>query len=36
LTEIITLVPAVDNGWAFAAFVVGMAVYIYLNKRGAS
>jgi hypothetical protein len=31
--DLITLLPAVNNGWAFAAFVVVVAVSLYLGRR---
>jgi hypothetical protein len=31
----IALFPAVNNGWAFAAFVVVMAVTLYFGRRDA-
>jgi type III secretory pathway component EscR len=34
-TDLIALLPAVNNGWAFAAFVIGLAVYLYLGRRDA-
>jgi hypothetical protein len=34
-TDLIPLLASVNNGWAFAAFVVGVALYLYLNRRGA-
>jgi hypothetical protein len=36
LSDLAALLPAVNNGWTFAAFVVGVAAYIYVNRRGAS
>ena len=29
----IALLPAVNNGWAFAAFVILMAVTLYFGRR---
>lgn len=36
LTDLAPLLPAINNGWTFAAFVVGVATYIYVNRRGTS
>jgi len=35
-TDLLPLLPAVDNGWAFAAFVVLMLVWLYWERRGSS
>jgi hypothetical protein len=32
-TELITLLLAVNNGWAFAAFLIVIALSLYLNRR---
>jgi hypothetical protein len=32
---LIAMLPAVNNGWAFAAFVLLLAVSIYLGRRDA-
>jgi hypothetical protein len=32
-TDLIPLLPAVNNGWAFAAFVIVVAVTLYLRRR---
>jgi hypothetical protein len=29
----IALLPAVNNGWAFAAFIILMAVTLYFGRR---
>lgn len=34
-TDLITLLPAVNNGWAFAAFVLVIVVTLYLGRRDA-
>jgi len=34
-TDVIALLPAVNNGWAFAAFLTGLAVWLYIDRRGA-
>jgi hypothetical protein len=34
-TSLIALLPAVNNGWAFAAFVIVVAVSLYLDRRDA-
>ena len=33
LTALITLVPAINNRWAFAAFVILVAVFLYRGRR---
>jgi len=33
--DLLTIVPAITNGWTFAAFVVGIAVVVYLNRSKA-
>ncbi len=35
LTALITLVPAINNRWAFAAFVILVAVFLYRGRRHA-
>lgn len=35
-TDLLPLLAAIDNGWAFAAFVVVVAVTLYLGRRGTS
>ena len=32
---LIAMLPAVNNGWAFAAFVFLLAASIYFGRRGA-
>jgi hypothetical protein len=32
-TDWIALLPAVNNGWAFAAFVILIAVTLYFGRR---
>jgi hypothetical protein len=32
-TDLIPLLPAVNNGWAFAAFVIIVAVMLCLQRR---
>lgn len=34
-TDLFALLPAVNNGWAFAAFLIGLAVCLYIDRRGA-
>jgi hypothetical protein len=34
-TDLIPLLAAVDNGWAFAAFVVVAVLWLYLDRRDA-
>lgn len=34
-TDLIALLPAINNGWAFAAFVVLILVTLYLGRRDA-
>jgi hypothetical protein len=34
-TDLFALLPAVNNGWAFAAFVIVMAVTLYFSRRDA-
>lgn len=33
LTALIPLLPAINNGWAFAAFIVSLAVLLYLQEK---
>jgi len=33
-TDLLPLLPAINNGWTFAAFVVVVAVWIYSTRRG--
>jgi hypothetical protein len=33
-TDLIPLISAINNGWAFAAFIVVVAVWLYLRQRG--
>jgi hypothetical protein len=33
-TNLIPLIPAINNGWAFAAFIIAIAVWLYLRERG--
>jgi hypothetical protein len=32
--DLLALLPAINNGWAFAAFVIVVAVTLYFNRRG--
>lgn len=32
-TDVIALLPAVNNGWAFAAFVIVVVLWLYLGRR---
>jgi hypothetical protein len=32
-TDLIPLLAAVDNGWGFAAVMVGLAAWLYVNRR---
>jgi hypothetical protein len=32
-TDLIPLIPAINNGWAFAAFVVAIGAWLYLSRR---
>lgn len=32
-TDLLPLLPAINNGWAFAAFVVVVAVTLYFGRR---
>jgi hypothetical protein len=34
-SELIALLPAINNGWAFAAFVLVVLVTLYLGRRDA-
>jgi hypothetical protein len=34
-SDLITLLPAINNGWAFAAFVLVVLVTLYLGHRDA-
>lgn len=34
-TDLIALLLAVNNGWALAAFLVVVAVWIYVHRKGA-
>ncbi len=34
-TDLVALIPTVTNGWTFAAFIVGLAVWLYVNRRDA-
>jgi hypothetical protein len=31
-TDLIPLLPAINNGWAFAAFLIVIAVYLYFRR----
>jgi hypothetical protein len=31
--DLLAVIPAVTNGWTFAAFVLGIAVLLFLNRR---
>jgi hypothetical protein len=33
LTDLIALISAVNNGWAFAAFVIVLVVSLYYRRR---
>jgi hypothetical protein len=33
LTDLLALLPAVNNGWAFAAFVIVIVARLYLSRR---
>jgi hypothetical protein len=33
-TDLILMLPAINNGWAFAAFLIGLGVWLYLSRRG--
>jgi hypothetical protein len=33
-TDLLPLIPAVNNGWTFAAFVVAVLIWLYLGRRG--
>lgn len=33
LTDMIVVLPAVNNGWAFGAFIVLVAVWLYFGRR---
>jgi hypothetical protein len=35
-TDLISLLPAINNGWAFAAFVIVILAWLYLARRGSS
>lgn len=35
LADFISLLPTVNNGWAFAAFVILVVVWLYLDRRAA-
>jgi len=34
-TQLIAILPAINNGWAFTAFLIGLVVWLYLRRRGA-
>lgn len=34
-SDLIALLPAINNGWAFAAFVLLIALTLYLGRRDA-
>jgi hypothetical protein len=34
-TDLIAVLPAINNGWAFAAFVLVVLVTLYLGRRDA-
>lgn len=34
-TDFIPLLATVNNGWGFAAVVVGLVVWLYVNRRDA-
>lgn len=33
LTDLIALLPAINNGWSFAAFAIGMVVWLYPRPK---
>ncbi|MET4323712.1 hypothetical protein ABIC02_007502 [Bradyrhizobium sp. RT5a] len=33
LTDLVTLLPAINNGWSFAAFAIGMAVWLDIRPK---
>jgi hypothetical protein len=33
-TDLIALLPAINNGYALTAFLIGLAVWLYSNRRG--
>jgi hypothetical protein len=35
LTDLAPLLPAINSGWTLAAFVIWVAAYICVNRRGA-
>jgi len=35
-TDLIALLPAVNNGWAFAAFVILIVASLYFGRRDES
>jgi hypothetical protein len=35
-TDLIALLPAINNGWAFAAFIIVVLVWLYLTRRGST
>jgi hypothetical protein len=32
-TDLLPLLPAINNGWTFAAFVLVLAVSVYLSRK---
>ncbi|MFK4719745.1 hypothetical protein ABIE89_000845 [Bradyrhizobium niftali] len=34
-SDLMTLLPAINNGWTFAAFIVVVLVTLYLGRRDA-
>jgi hypothetical protein len=34
-TDLIALLSAINNGYALTAFLVGLAVWLYINRRDA-
>jgi len=33
LTDLLPLLASVSNGWSFAAVVLGLATWLYVNRR---
>jgi hypothetical protein len=33
--EWIAILPAINNGWAFAAFIIVIGISVYFNRRDA-
>jgi hypothetical protein len=32
-TDLIAVLPAINNGWAFAAFVIVVTMWLYLHRQ---